>query len=87
MSLEPTLTLGDDDPFLQARAEIASVITDILFGMADAADLPKVDQQELEMQLGEVADTILAELGLQVTSVAADGVIHATIDTRLPSSV
>lgn len=81
MSDENVLDLsgnGTSDAVMQ----IGDLITEILIDMADAAELPASDLEEVRLQMSEVAAIIMAELDLQVQSVGPDGRVTVTVNPK-----
>lgn len=65
-----------------AMIQVIDIITDVLVDMADAEGLPQIDMDELRLQMSEVATVILAEMDFQITDVAADGTVTATLNPK-----
>lgn len=81
MSDENVLDLSGDDAS-DASMAISDLITEILVDMADAADLPAADLEEVRLQMSEVAAIIMAELDLQVEGVGPDGRVTVTVNPK-----
>ena len=81
MSDENVLDLSGDDAS-DASMAISDLITEILVDMADAADLPAADLEEVRLQMSEVATIIMAELDLQVEGVGPDGRVTVTVNPK-----
>lgn len=82
MNDENVLDLGADGEASEATLQIINLITEILVDMADAADLPPADLEEINLQMSEVASIILAELDLQVEGIGPDGRVTVTVNPK-----
>jgi len=63
----------------EARLRVHGAITEVLIEMIAEEDATDEELEELGDQMGELADIILEDIGLEVTSVNDDGIISATL--------
>lgn len=74
---------GDDNPLEEARRDVSVVITEIMMGMAGAADMNDQEASDLMVQMEEMAAILLDELGATVVSVDGN-IVTLTVDISEP---
>lgn len=63
----------------EARLKIHGAITEVLLAMLAEDDAGPDELDEMEDAMGQLADIIMEDLGLEVTSVNEDGTINTTL--------
>lgn len=69
----------------EARIKIHAAITETLVALGSEDRMTEAELETLADECAEVADILMEDLGIGVTSVEADsGIIHATIELYEP---
>lgn len=63
----------------EARLKIHGTITEVLVAMLAEDNATPEDLDEMDETMAELADIIMEDIGLEVTSVDEDGTIHTTL--------
>lgn len=63
----------------EARLRVHGAITEVLVAMAVDDDASDEEVESLEEEMAELADVIMEDIGLEVTSVNEDGSINAVL--------
>ena len=63
----------------EARLRVHGAITEVLVAMAVDDDATDEEVESLEEEMTELADVIMEDIGLEVTSVNEDGSINAVL--------
>jgi uncharacterized protein with PhoU and TrkA domain len=63
----------------EARLKVHGTITEVLVAMAIDDNASDEEVESLEEEMGQLADVIMEDLGLEVSSVNEDGSINAVL--------
>lgn len=63
----------------EARLKVHGAITEVLVAMAVSDDASDEEVEELAEQMGELADVIMEDIGLEVIAVNEDGTMNVSL--------